>query len=72
METKSQPYLVCLMTFLGMPEKNSRFERSQLRRDSLKIMYTTSKPVLRIPMNFVELTRESDPADIKKKTILKT
>jgi hypothetical protein len=67
MDSIHEPYLTCLMSILGVREVQRRFAR----RPAPPIMETTSKPVLRIPMSFVELTRESDPNDPKMKVIIK-
>ncbi len=50
-----------------MPDDQRRFAR----RPAPAIMEITSKPVLRVPINLVELTRESDPNDPKMKIIVK-
>ncbi len=63
MDSVHEPYLTRLMSLLGVPEDQRRF--------ALPIMETTSKPVLRVPMSFVEITRESDPNDPKRKVIIK-
>ncbi len=64
MDSIHEPYLTCLMSFMGVPEDQRRFAR----RPAPPIMETTSKPVLRVPMSFVELTRESDPNDPTKES----
>ncbi len=52
-----------------MPEEHMSFES----RKTLEVMDTTSEPVLRVPMPFVELAREIDSTDpTKKKKIVKT
>ena len=69
MESIHQPYLVRLMSFLGVPEEHMSFES----RKTPEVMDTTSEPVLRVPMPFVELTREIDSTDpTKKNKIIKT
>jgi hypothetical protein len=59
------PTLVTLMAFLGVPQEEQEF----VTRPA-PIPMDTEAPVLRVPMEFVQLTRGVDPADKTKKVII--
>ena len=57
--------LVTLMAFLGVSQKDQEFKTRPA-----PIPMDTEAPVLRVPMDFVKLTRVVDPVDRRKKIVI--